>query len=97
MSTDAETKAGRDGKGRIQTLLAEYGPVALWVYFGIFGLVLAAFAMAISFGIRVESATEGAGTLGAAYLATKVTQPLRIAATLVVTPLVAGVMRRLRA
>jgi hypothetical protein len=34
------------------------------------------------------------GTWGAAYIATKLTQPLRIAATLALTPLVGGLLRR---
>jgi hypothetical protein len=76
-------------KTRLTNLLAEYGKLALILYFVIFGLVLAGFALAIGTGMRVESATGGAGVLGAAYLATKVTQPIRILATLALTPLVA--------
>jgi len=79
---------------KLKALLAEYGRVAIWTYFVIFGLVLVGFAVAIAYGFNVESAQGGAGVLGAAYLATKATQPLRIAATLVLTPLVARVVRR---
>jgi hypothetical protein len=77
-------------------MVAEYGPVALWVYFGIFAVVLAAFAIAIKLGFQTEGAASTAGTLGAAWLATKVTQPLRIVATLAVTPLVMRVLRWIR-
>ncbi|HEY3496494.1 MAG TPA: hypothetical protein VGK73_17540, partial [Polyangiaceae bacterium] len=61
-------------KDRLQKLLVEYGSLALWVYFGIFAVVLVGFATAISLGVEVESAAGTAGTWGAAYLATKLTQ-----------------------
>lgn len=77
-------------------MLAEYGSVALVVYLVLFAAVLAGFAVAISAGVAVESAAGGAGTLAAAWLATKVTQPLRILATLAITPLAARVVHRLR-
>jgi hypothetical protein len=81
---------------RLKTLLAEYGRVALYTYFGLFALVLAGFAVAIAAGVQVESAQGGAGVLGMAWLATKVTQPLRIAATLALTPLVAAAVKKVR-
>ena len=81
---------------RLKLLLSEYGPVALWVYFGVFALVFAGFAGAIHFGVDVEGAAATASVWGAAYVATKLTQPLRIAATLALTPLVVVAARRLR-
>lgn len=81
-------------RARFKELLADYGRVALWTYFSIFALVLGGFALAISFGLSVESAEGGVGTLGAAYVATKVTQPLRIFATLGLTPIVAALLQR---
>jgi hypothetical protein len=83
-------------KDRLRQLLVEYGSLALWVYFGIFAVVLVGFAVAILSGAKVESAAGTAGTWGAAYLATKLTQPLRILATLVLTPLVVRVVRRVK-
>ena len=80
----------------MKALLAEYGPVAFWTYLSLFVLVLAGFAVAIAAGVQVESAQGGAGVLGMAYVATKVTQPLRIAATLALTPLVARAVKKLR-
>ncbi|HKO92122.1 MAG TPA: hypothetical protein VJU61_13255, partial [Polyangiaceae bacterium] len=65
-------------------------------YFGIFFIVLVGFAMAIKAGVNVEGVAGAAGTWGAAYLATKLTQPLRIAATLFITPALAGFLRRFR-
>lgn len=81
-------------KDRFKTLLAEYGKVAMIIYFSIFGLVFLGFAVAIRMGVEVESAAGNAGTLGAAYVATKLTQPLRILATLVLTPIVGKLVER---
>jgi len=83
-------------RDRLKALLVEYGSLALWVYFGIFAAVLVGFAVAIQAGVKVESAAGTAGTLGAAYLATKLTQPLRILATLVLTPIIVRVVRRMK-
>jgi hypothetical protein len=83
-------------KKTVQTLLAEYGTVAVVVYFVIFFGVLFGFWLAIRFGWRSTSAVGAAGTWAAAYVATKLTQPIRIAATLMVTPVVAKVYARLR-
>lgn len=99
MSTEVEPAAFPKKpsiKNRLNQLMAEYGGLALWVYFGIFAVVLAGFAIAIHFGFRPDGAAQTAGTLGAAYVATKLTQPLRIAATLVLTPIAGNVRRRLR-
>ncbi len=80
---------------RLKTLLEEYGKVALGTYFGLFVLVLLGFALAISTGFKPESTQGGVGVFGAAYIATKVTQPIRIGATLLLTPLVARVLHKL--
>jgi hypothetical protein len=81
---------------RLKVLIAESGAIVLWVYFGIFGIVLVSFALAIQFGVNVQGVAGTAGTWGAAYLATKLTQPLRIAATLAITPALASFLRRFR-
>ena len=83
-------------KGRLQKLFAEYGAIGIGTYFAIFALTWAGFAGAIAFGFQIEGAAGGAGTAGASYLATKLTQPLRIAATFVLTPAVAAVWSRVR-
>lgn len=83
-------------KGRIQALIGEFGAIALVTYLAIFAAVLAGFAIAIATGFEVDDVAEGTGTLAAAWLATKLTQPLRIGATVVLTPLIAGVVRRIR-
>jgi hypothetical protein len=79
---------------RLKGLLAEYGKLAIYIYIAIFAFVLVGFALAIQTGIKVDSAAGKAGIWGAAWVATKVTQPLRILATLALTPLVAQLLRR---
>lgn len=81
---------------RFKGLVAEYGPLLFVVYFSIFGLVFVGSALAIQMGFQVSSAAGTAGVWGAAYLFTKVLQPLRIAATIALTPAVAAVVRRFR-
>jgi hypothetical protein len=80
----------------IKHILTEYGTIALIVYFAIFFLVLGGFWMAIRFGWRSGSTAAGVGAFAAAYIATKLTQPLRIAATAVLTPIVGRLYERLR-
>lgn len=81
---------------KLKSLLAEYGNVAIGTYLVIWVLTLIGMASAISLGWKVESAGSGVGLAGAAWLATKATQPLRIAGTLAATPLVAAVIRKLK-
>ena len=78
----------------IQNLFVEYGAVAVVVYFALFFAVWFGFWAAIRFGWRPTSAVATAGTWTAAYIATKVTQPLRIAATLAMTPFLARLYER---
>lgn len=80
---------------RLKALLAQYGRVAVGTYFGIFALTLTGFAAAISMGFNVSGASGTAGLLGAAWVATKLTQPLRIVGTVVLTPLVSAALTRL--
>lgn len=81
-------------KGKLEKLLADYGPVALVLWFAIFGLTWSGFALAIQRGFEVEGAAGTAGVWGAAYLATQVTKPVRIAATLLLTPVVGRFWKR---
>jgi membrane protein implicated in regulation of membrane protease activity len=82
-------------KARLQKLLAEYGKVALYTYLTLSLLAIAGFSVAIGLGFGAESATSVIGTIGAGWLAAKATMPLRILATLALTPLVASLVRRL--
>lgn len=85
-------------KERLEEHLREYGAIALVVYLTIWLTVWAGFTIAIATGLDVDSDAGGAGMLGivgAAWLPTKLTQPLRIGATFVVTPIVAGIWHRI--
>jgi hypothetical protein len=75
-------------RSTLKQILAEYGPIAVGIYLTIFGLVLGASWLAIRAGWAPTGIAGGAGVFAAAYLFTKVTQPLRIAATVVLTPIV---------
>jgi hypothetical protein len=80
----------------LKDMLAEYGAVALVVYLTIFALVLSGFWIAIQAGFRPAGVDRQAGSLLAAYVLTKLTQPFRIAATLVLVPFVARGYERIR-
>ncbi|MCI0572522.1 MAG: FAM210 family protein, partial [Myxococcaceae bacterium] len=94
-TTPTTSKPKPSWKERINQLTTTYGPVALVVYFGIFFLVWGAFAVAIRyFGFQPQGVAGEAGVWTMAYLATKLTQPARIAATFALTPLMAKVVGR---
>jgi hypothetical protein len=80
----------------LKQIAAEYGAVAVVVYLSIFAAVLLGSWAAIHLGWKPEGAGGRVGSFTAAYIATKLTQPLRIAATLALTPLVAKAYERLR-
>ena len=83
-------------RDKLKSLVEEYGPIAIVTYFSLFGLVLCGTFLAMRLGFSSTSVAGSAGTFGAAYLFTKLTQPLRIGATFILTPLIARVWRRLR-
>ena len=78
----------------LKNILTEYGAVAVVLYLVIFTLVLCGSWLAIRAGWAPESAAGKASTFAAAYIVTKVTQPLRIGLTVVLTPLVARLYER---
>lgn len=81
---------------RLKALLAEWGPLFLVVWFGLFGIVMVGFAVAIRLGFEVESTAGAWGTWGAAYVATQLTKPLRLAATVIITPALGTLLKRVR-
>jgi hypothetical protein len=85
-----------DLKARYQQLLSDYGYGAVGVWFGIFLLTFGSFYVGIQTGMEVDGAVASAGTVGGAYLMTQATKPVRLVATLVLTPIVVGTYRRLR-
>ena len=91
-----EKKTGKPTlKQRLEEHLAEYGPIALVIYLSISALTIAGFYIAIKTGFHSgESSSGTAGTLLAAWLAAKLTLPLRIGATFVLTPIGAAIMHK---
>jgi hypothetical protein len=81
----------------LKQIMAEYGGVALTVYLVLFVAVLLGSWAAIRLGWSPEGTAGSVGTLAAAYVFTKLTQPLRIIATLALTPVVARVHARFTA
>ena len=78
----------------LKNILSEYGKVAVVLYLVIFALVLGGSWLAIRAGWAPESAAGKASSFAAAYIVTKVMQPLRIGLTVVLTPLVARLYER---
>lgn len=75
-------------KERLAAHFAEYGKIAIYTYFTLSILAIIGFSIAIGVGVAPSSATGVLGTIGAGWLAAKATLPLRILATLALTPLV---------
>ena len=72
----------------LKNVLAEYGAIAVVVYLTLFTLVFVGSYFAIRLGWTPGSVAGQAGAWTAAYLVTKVAQPLRIAATVLITTFV---------
>jgi len=81
-------------KLRFEKLKEDYGKIAIWTYLGLFVSVWSGFFVAIKLGYSVEGDDGTGGIFLTSWLATKVTQPARIAATVVLTPIVAKVLRK---
>ncbi len=69
----------------LKKILAEYGAIAVVIYLTVFFAVFVGAYFAISLGWAPESVAGTAGAWTAAYIVTKITQPLRIAGTIVLT------------
>jgi hypothetical protein len=83
-------------KRTFKNLFEEYGVTALVLYFVIFALVFGVSYIAIRAGWTPKSARGTAGALFAAYVVAKITQIPRIAATVLLTPIVARFYERIR-
>ncbi len=92
--TDTESTKPRLLKDRLQDHIAEYGKLAVIIFMSLGVLSLIGFYIAIKAGIDVGSGSGTAGALAAAWVANKLTMPIRIGATLVLTPLIAKILRR---
>ena len=82
-------------KERLEKLLAEYGKVALITYLALSVLAIVGFSVAIAIGAEPSTATGFFGVVAAGWLAAKATMPIRILATLALTPLIAALVRKL--
>lgn len=83
-------------KKTLKEILAEYGAIAVVVYLLLFTIVLIGSYFAIRFGWTAKSTAGDAGTWAAAYIVTKITQPLRIAATVVLSAFIGRLWERRR-
>jgi len=81
-------------KDRLAKHFAEYGRIALITYLVLSVSAIAGFSIAIAVGAEPSSATGMFGVIGAGWLAAKATMPIRILATLALTPVVAAVVHR---
>ncbi len=83
-------------KERLAAHTAEYGKIAIYTYLVLSLLTIAAFSVACGIGASPTSATGVLGVIGAGWVAAKATMPVRILATIGLTPLVAALVRRVR-
>jgi predicted MFS family arabinose efflux permease len=83
-------------KQRLTKLMDQYGKVALYTYLTLSLSAIAGFSIAIGFGMEANSTGGVLGAIGAGWLAAKATMPLRILATLGLTPLIAAFLARRR-
>lgn len=81
-------------KQRLQVLMADYGKIAIYTYLALSLGTIAAFSLAFGLGMAPSSASGVGGVIFAGWLAAKATMPLRILATLGLTPLIATLLRR---
>lgn len=83
-------------KERLKAHVAEYGRVAIYTYLTLSLCAIVGFSIAIGAGVTPSSATGVIGVIGAGWVAAKATMPLRILATLGLTPLIAALIQRRR-
>ncbi len=81
-------------KQRLKKLMEEYGRVALYTYLALSLSAIIGFSIAIGLGMEADSTGGVLGAIGAGWVAAKATMPLRILATLGLTPLIASLVAR---
>jgi hypothetical protein len=92
--TPTEPARKRTLKERLKAHFAEYGRVAIYTYLALSISTIIGFSIAIGAGVSPSSSTGVFGVIGAGWVAAKATMPLRILATLGLTPLVAALLQR---
>jgi hypothetical protein len=83
-------------KQRLKKLMEQYGKVALYTYLTLSLSAIAGFSIAIGMGMEADTTGGVLGAIGAGWVAAKATMPLRILATLALTPLIANLIARRR-
>ncbi len=83
-------------KQRLSALFAEYGRIAVIVYFTLSILAIVGFSIAFGVGWSPTSATGVLGVIFAGWVAAKATLPIRILITLALTPMVSLAVERFR-
>ncbi|MEO7502123.1 MAG: hypothetical protein ABIW94_05765 [Gemmatimonadaceae bacterium] len=78
----------------LKQVFAEYGAIAVVLYLVLFTVVMIGAYLAIRLGWAPGGVTGQAGAWTAAYIITKLTQPLRIAATVALTALIGRIWRK---
>ncbi|MEO5589920.1 MAG: hypothetical protein ABIS03_10070 [Gemmatimonadaceae bacterium] len=78
----------------LKNILNEYGPIAVVVYLSLFAVVLFGAYFAIRLGWTPADAASQVGAWTAAYIVTKLTQPLRIAGTVLITTLIGKTLEK---
>ena len=78
----------------LKNIFAEYGAIAVVVYLALFFIVFIGAWMGIRLGWAPGGVAGAAGTWTAAYIVTKITQPLRIGATVLLTTFIGKFWRR---
>ena len=81
---------------RLKAMLNEYGPILVAVYLVIYVVTVVGFAIALTQGTEVEGTAGAAGLWAGAWVAAKLTQPIRVLVTLAVTPVVGALRDRIR-
>ena len=74
----------------------EFGALGLVVHYCVFALVLTGFALSIGRNHTLRASSGTLGVWAAAYVATKLTMPLRALGTVALTPLLRALIRRRR-
>ncbi len=83
-------------KERLKTIVKDYPKIAIITYLSLSAIAIAGFSIAIGIGAEPSTATGVLGVIGAGWLAAKVTVPLRILATLGLTPPIAALLQKFR-
>lgn len=83
-------------KERLKKQFAEYPRIAIITYLTLSIASIVGFSIAIGIGAQPSTATGTLGVIGAGWVAAKALMPLRILATLALTPMIAAVVQRFK-